>query len=463
MNVTIEGFLAPHDKKPFHGIVEIDKKSGLITKVGKSKRGQKADYSFGPDCLVFPGFGDVHIHAREDDTGKQRYKEEYITASRAALNGGVTHVCAMPNTPEPVVGQKQFAWHRARIRELDQPVAILNYVGIDSKTRPLGKPGEHFYKLYFGKSVGNLTVTYGEELDTILARYRQHHISFHVEYEPVVQAHANARTHSERRPPECVHEGLRILLPLIEKYKIRAKLCHWSIGGGSFEMIRKYRKRGCDIMLEVSPLHLLFDTSMTDADPSLWLKIQMNPAIQTPEDRHELIEGLKSGFVQFLATDHAPHTEEEKYTAFSRFAAEYPGKTNMEIAQQVHRKDEALYFATCEMNNTSGAPWLDTYGLVCAWLINEHAFTPEMIARCAAYYPGLFVNPHLKRQFPKQKFGKGFGELKKGFVGSLTVMNMAKETKVVREHLKTKTRWSPLLGRTMPGAVEAVFIRGKRH
>jgi dihydroorotase-like cyclic amidohydrolase len=111
----------------------------------------------------------------------------------------------------------------------------------------------------------------------------------------------------------------------------------------------------------------------------------------------------------------------------------------------------------------SGAPWLDTYGVVCAWLINEHQFTPQQIARAASYWPGKFVNPHLKRQFPKQNFGKGFGEMKKGFVGSLTVLNLQKETLVRREDLKTKAGWSPLEEVVMPGAVEAVFVRGVRQ
>ncbi len=458
--VLVEGVIASHDKKPFRGVIEIDS-SGLIKSLSKPSKSKKADHVFGPECLIFPGFGDVHIHAREDETGKQVYKEEYKTAADAALHGGVVHVCAMPNTPNPVVSKERFDWHRKRIAELAHDVSILNYVGIDSSTTPLGKPGEHFYKLYFGKSVGDLTVTYGSELDVILSRYKGHNISFHVEYEPIILASAGGKTHSDRRPVEAVNEGLRILLPLIEKYKIRAKLCHWSTGGESFEMIREYRKRGCDIVLEVSPLHLLFDTAMTDINPELWTKIQMNPAIQAPEHRAALIKGLREGFIQFLATDHAPHTEEEKFSAFAKFKSDFTGKTNKEIAQIVRESDKDTYLNTCTENNHSGAPWLDTYALVCTWLISEYGFTTQDIARVAAYYPGTFVNTHLKRQFPRQNFGKGFGEIKKGFVGSLTVLNLKQKTIVIREELKSKCGWSALEERTMPGAVEAVFVRGK--
>ena len=261
----------------------------------------------------------------------------------------------------------------------------------------------------------------------------------------------------------AVNEGLRILLPLIKKYKIKAKLCHWSTGGESFKMIQEYRDQGCDMVLEVSPLHLLFDTSMTDADPTLWTKIQMNPAIQAPEHRAALIKGLKDGFIQFIATDHAPHTEEEKFSAFTKFAKDYPGKSNLEIARAIKAKDQQLYLATCEENGHSGAPWLDTYALVCAWLMREHKFSAQDIARVSAYMPGKFVNPHLKRQFPKSNFGKGFGEIKKGFMGSLTVLDLATPTVVDRRDLKTKVGWSALEGYTMPGSVEAVFIGGVRQ
>lgn len=460
---TIAGLIAGHDKKPYRGVITIDTKTGLIASVQKAKKGQDADYVYDDDCLIFPGFGDVHIHAREDETGKQVYKEEYATAADAALHGGVVHVSAMPNTPNPVVGKKEFEWHRKRVHKLDTPVAMLNYLGIDSKTKPLGMPGEYFYKLYFGKSVGDLTVTYGSELDIILSRYKGQQVSFHVEYEPIVQASASGKTHSDRRPVAAVNEGLRMLLPLIEKYKIKAKLCHWSTGGESFEMIEEYRKRGCDIVLEVSPLHLLFDTSMTDLDPSLWTKIQMNPAIQAPEHRKALIEGLRSGFIQFIATDHAPHTEEEKYSAFAKFQAQYPGMSNKDIAAEIKKKDEKIFFSTCCENNHSGAPWLDTYALVTTWLMRENGFTPQDIARVSAYMPGKFVNPHLKKQFPKKKFGKGFGEIKKGFMGSLTVLNTKTQTLVKREDLKTKVGWSPLQGRVLPGSIEAVFIGGKKQ
>ena len=186
----IEGNLATESKKPFIGQININDKTGLIRSVkikGKDKL-EVPDHVFNKDCLIFAGMGDIHIHAREDQTKKQNYKETYETASEAALHGGCVHLSAMPNTPKPLTTKQDFQWHRKRVFSVKSPVSILNYVGIDKNTKPLGKPGEHFYKLYFGKSVGDLTVTYGSELDEILSRYKKHHISFHVEYDPIVVA-----------------------------------------------------------------------------------------------------------------------------------------------------------------------------------------------------------------------------------------------------------------------------------
>ncbi len=95
--------------------------------------------------------------------------------------------------------------------------------------------------------------------------------------------------------------------------------------------------------------------------------------------------------------------------------------------------------------------------------MREHKFSSQDIARASAYLPGKFVNPFLKRQFAKRKFGKGFGEIKKGFMGSLTVLDLTTPTLVKREDLKTKVEWSALEGYTMPGSVETVFIGGKRQ
>ena len=192
-------------------------------------------------------------------------------------------------------------------------------------------------------------------------------------------------------------------------------------------MIREHREKmkkanGPYTTIEVSPLHLMFDTSMTDKDPSLWLKIQMNPAIQGPEHRRQLIDGLRSGFIDYIATDHAPHTEEEKCSAFARMQEDFPHeKTNVALADRTAREKHYDFKRICCEDGMSGAPWLDTYAPVVTWLMMNENFITQEIARVTAYNPGKFVNPFLKHQFADSDidFGKGFGKIEEGYVLSL--------------------------------------------
>ena len=349
--IIIEGNIVNYNKKKFLGQIVINEKTGLIENVLENRIFKQAR-TFGKDCLIFPGFGDLHVHAREDRTKQHNYKEDYITCGDAALQGGVTHISVMPNTPKPLTTKKEFLWHRNKIAKNNHPVEIFNYIGINKNTRPIGKVGEHFYKLYFGKSFGNLSIYSEIELEKVLRKYKSHHISFHVEYEPIIECSTLGRHHTERRPRVSVLYGLKLLLPLIKKYNIKAKLCHWNIGIESFELIKKYKALACDITLEVSPLHLLFDIEMAEKDPSLWTKIQGNPAIQLKRDRIDLIQGIKDGFIDYIATDHAPHTKEEKFIAFNILKEQYPQKTNLAISSIIKNKDKNMYdkFLLCEWN-----------------------------------------------------------------------------------------------------------------
>lgn len=108
--MIIEGRLCSHDGQ-VKGQVKINPQSGLIEAVGQNLG--TADVTYGDDCLIFPGMGDIHIHAREDASGKQLYKESFATTAQAAVNGGVVHVADMPNNPvAPVNDELYDAKHR---------------------------------------------------------------------------------------------------------------------------------------------------------------------------------------------------------------------------------------------------------------------------------------------------------------------------------------------------------------
>jgi dihydroorotase len=102
--LRLEGRIANHDTS-FDGAIEIDTTLGLITHVGP-KTGH-SDLDLG-DATIFPGFGDIHIHARDDVSKSQVYKEDFATMSAASVHGGVAHVADMPNNPIAPVDDARY-------------------------------------------------------------------------------------------------------------------------------------------------------------------------------------------------------------------------------------------------------------------------------------------------------------------------------------------------------------------
>src|SRR5688572_17763866 len=120
--VVIEGRLADIDGvRP--GQVRIE--DGLIVAVGMDLG--KPDHVFGDDCLIFAGMGDIHIHARQDVTGRENYKETFATAAAAALQGGVIHVADMPNNPAAPIDDASYAAKERLVAATDSPVTFTLY------------------------------------------------------------------------------------------------------------------------------------------------------------------------------------------------------------------------------------------------------------------------------------------------------------------------------------------------
>lgn len=370
------------------------------------------DFEFGDDCLVFAGMGDIHIHARDDPGESQIYKEDFRTASAAAIHGGVVHVADMPNNPVAPVDDASYAAKRRHLAARDVPIQVTLYAGIGPGTQPLSSPVP--YKAYMGPSVGDLFFTTLEQLDDTLSQYRGCNVSFHCEDPILLESHKDRPTHEERRPASCEISATEFALQMIEKYDLTGKLCHYSVQDG-LPLIRAARQKGLRVTCEVTPHHLYFDTTRLTDENRGWM--QMNPPLRSPEDRTAMLEALRDGTLDYVATDHAPHTREENEAGIS------------------------------------GQPHLDTYAPFVTWLIVEQGFTPQRIAAVCSANPGEFVNPYTA---PRK-----FGRIEPGYTASLTVLNMAKPCTIRREDLKTKCGWSPFEGVTFPGSVEAVFVNGQ--
>lgn len=382
---------------------------------------EKLDFYFGDDCLLFAGMGDVHIHAREDVSGRNNYKEDFTSARAAARNGGLCHCGDMPNNPVPPIDDESYAQKLNLACEKSQG-EIWVYAGIGPGTKPLSLPVP--YKAYMGPSVGDLFFKDLESLEKSISQYAGQSVSFHCEDPEILEDHKGEKHHHLRRPISAEVVATRDALKLIEKYKLKGKLCHYSSREG-LNLIREARSRGVQVDIEVTPQHLFFD--LEDLAEKDYGRFQMNPPIRYRTDKSELLLALKNGEIQYLATDHAPHTLEEK------------------------------------QKGTSGLTGLDTFAPFVAWLISE-GMDPKLIAKVTAENPGDFHNqflPSWQKIHPLfNEFDQGLGYLRPGFRANFTVINLKKSVQIEKSFLKTKPGHSPFEGIQFPGALETLFIKG---
>ncbi len=400
---SIEGIIANTGKRQR---IDIDTKSGLIAKV--SEPTGEGDVILKEE-LIFPGFIDLHVHAREDMSHTQDYKEDFVSAGEAAINGGVVAFLDMPNNPVAPVDDKSYEEKNNLTKKCG--VNVLLYGGIGPNTKPLSRTVP--YKVFMGPSVGELFFTSREDLEKVISNYEHQYISFHCEEPKILDENKNAFTHEDKRPKEAEISAVEFALYLIEKYKINGKICHASTKEG-LDKIIEARRKGLPVTVEVTPHHLYFDETMIGNSRKIF---QVNPPIrQSKENRLALIEMLRRGDIDYIATDHAPHTVEEKKIGIS------------------------------------GLTHLDTYGAFTTWLMKEHSFTREDIVRVCSQNPGRFLN-----NFSKEHFG----EIRESSVGSLTVIDMEKTIKISKDNLKTRAGWSPFEGVIFPGSVVMTIIKGK--
>lgn len=378
--------------------IKINTQTLLIEEVGL-KLGVP-DYKCKDSEFIFPGFIDIHVHAREDATGKQTYKEDFETVSQAAINGGVVAIMDMPNNFLAPIDDESYEQKLKLTKNKD--ALIIPFAGVGPTSQPI--TGRHVpYKAYMGPSVGDLYFMTNEELDEKLKQYVGVQISFHCEDPQVLAKNRNCANHEQARPELAEIKAVELAIELTQKYNLHSVVCHLSTQKG-LELCLEAKRKGIHIQVEVAPHHLFFNTQMFDRFERKLL--QVNPPIRSQKDQEFLLDAFKKGLIDFLATDHAPHAVNEKQLGMS------------------------------------GLTHLDTYGPFVSWLIGQHQVSPQTIALCACENPAVIINKYLPYQL---------GQLKPGYYGKVTVLDTQSPFTVDSTELKTKNHWSPFLGVTFPG------------
>ncbi|MBE6195371.1 MAG: dihydroorotase [Rikenellaceae bacterium] len=286
---------------------------GKIKAIGESLTPDESVEVFDAEgCVVTYGLADVHVHLREPGYSA---KETITTGTRAAARGGVTTVCSMPNlqpapdAPETIAVEQQMIDEQAVIEV--RPFATIS----KGRARRELAEIEALRPLSVGYSDdGNGIQT--EELmrkamqriaavDGIIAAHCEDDSLLHAGY---IHDGEYARQHGHKGIcSESEWGPIKRDVKLAEEEKCRYHVCHISTKE-SVEIIREAKQHCNHISCETAPHYLV----LCDADLKEEGRFKMNPPLRSAEDRAALIEGIKDGTIEIIATDHAPHTAEEK-------------------------------------------------------------------------------------------------------------------------------------------------------
>lgn len=286
---------------------------GRIAERAKSITPNEGDRVIDAEGLVVaPAFVDVHVHLREPGYG---YKERIETGTMAAARGGYSTVCPMPNL-NPVPDCIENLKVQQDIIDRDAKIEVLPYAAIT-----IGRKGEELVDV---ASLHDKVCAFsddgsGVQVDGMMERAMKEAAKFdsliaaHCEVEELLKG---GYIHDGEYAREHGHKGIcsesewaqvKRDIELAEKIGCRYHVCHISTKE-TVQLVREAKARGVKVTCETGPHYLIF-TDMDLEEDARW---KMNPPIRSAEDRAALIEGIKDGTIDMIATDHAPHSIEEK-------------------------------------------------------------------------------------------------------------------------------------------------------
>lgn len=382
-------------------------------------QGEAVESIEGKGKFLFPGLIDVHTHLREPG---QEDKEDILSGSRAAVRGGFTTILAMANT-KPVIDNRALVEF---VRLQGERAGYAHVLPIGTVTK--GMQGNELVEMVDmkdggvaafsddGKNIQNAEVM---RLALEYAKLTGLPIISHCEDKDLAgdglmrRGLASGRMGLKGIPASAESVIVGRDLILAEETGGKLHLAHISTTK-SVDLIRKAKARGVDVTAEVNPHHLIFcdeDLRLTDT------VLKVNPPLGSQEDREALIEGLKDGTIDMIATDHAPHTQAEKARPF----AEAPfGIASLEIALSAVWQHLVL----------AGRLSLDR--VIEAWSVN-----------------------------PAQRFGLNGGTLKLGAPADVVLFDPDFSEAIDPAKLVSKARNTPFLGKTLQGFPVMVWVEGR--
>ncbi len=369
--------------------------------------------------LVLPGVIDAQVHFR--DPGNT-HKEDLASGSRAAVRGGVTSFLEMPNTHPPTINQQELDKKLARAAQC----SVANYgffIGATpNNLDDINSAGPVCgIKIFMGSSTGTLLVHSDEDLERIFANGSRL-IAVHAEDEERLRARKQAflsegkqvtsvAVHSQIRDDQSALLATQRAVELSKKFNRRLHILHLT----SAIEVDYLRDNKTDLItVECTPNHLF----LTENDyEHLGSFAQMNPPLRTIHDQQALWEGLKDGTIDFIATDHAPHTKAEKAKAYPESPSGMPGvETSLPIMLTAWKEGHC------------------TLKQILKWLCRR----------------------------PAEIYGMtGKGKLEAGFDADFSIVDVDNYRIVRDEDMFTKVKWSQFRGRKLTGWPLWTIVGGK--
>ena len=414
-----------NEGRQFTGDVYV--RNGVIEKV---REGENLTHEKGWDIIaadglwLLPGVIDEHVHFREPG---MEYKADIFSESRAAVAGGVTSFMEMPNTKPPVLTQGLL--EEKYVLAAQKSLANYSfYMGASNdnleevlKTDPTRVCG---VKVFMGSSTGNMLVDNEKILETIFSKVPLL-IATHCEDEETVQKNntwfyktlglkATAAVHPKIRTAEACYMSSAKAVELARKHNTRLHILHLSTARemGLFDNTIPLKDK--KITAEVCIHHLWF----SDKDyPVKGNFMKWNPAVKTETDRHALLDALLHDRLDAIATDHAPHTLEEK---------------------------QRPYFKA-----PSGGPMIQhSLTAMLEYVFREKISIEKVVEK-------MCHNPAVLFRVAKRGF------IREGFSADLVLVNMNKSWEVSKSNILYKCGWSPMEGTTFHSKVEKTFVNGQ--
>ncbi len=373
--------------------------------------------------LLLPGVIDDQVHFREPGL---THKADIHTESRAAVAGGITSFMEMPNTIPQTTSQQQLE-KKYRLAQENSLANFAFYLGATNdnldELKACDPSSVCGIKVFMGSSTGNMLVDSKDALEDIFREVKLP-IAVHCEDEATVQANLAAAKevygddipmfmHALIRSHEACETSSRLAIELALKHDARLHLLHLSTRNEIRLLNNNQRIADKRITAEACVHHLWFHID-DYAEKGAFIK--WNPAIKYATDRKALIEAVREGYIDVLATDHAPHTLEEKKKPYT--------------------------------NCPSGAPMV------------QHAL-PAMLTLADKYNIGAEKIVELMCHNPAICFGiKNRGFIREGYAADLVVVDPKGKTKPDKDNILYKCGWSPMEGYTLKTKVKYTFVNG---